>query len=98
MNVEVQAESRRLWFDSYPAQLISAFMFAIAVALLAGVTRFIMSRPTSALRFVTILPGSIGRSRSVGIIVGAAAFVLIRYKGKSYLGVAVTLLVIGLGS
>ena len=96
--METDVESARSRRDSYPMQFISAFMVAIGMTALLGVGRFVLSQPTSVLRFATSLPSFVGRSLSVGFMAGAAAFMLLRWANKSYLAVTVTILVLGLSA
>ena len=95
--MEIQAEGVRHRFGGILSQVMSALMFGLAAVLLVGVMRFIVSRPTSVLRFVMLYPRFIVRSWWAGIVAGAIGLVVIRRTGRSYLNIAVALFLIGLG-
>jgi len=75
-------------------KLLAAVLVGAAVAILAGVVRFIVSAPTSVLRFVVQLPAFISRSWWLGLLSAAVLLFAMQRTSRSHLRTAASTLVV----
>ena len=80
MNTETRSSSAPLRMN-----ILAALMFALAIALTASVTHFIIAQPRSALRWILLYPGYIYETWWLVPPIAIVVFVIIRRSTKAYL-------------
>jgi len=75
-------------------RLLAAVLAGAAVTILAGVVLFVVSAPTSVLRFVVQLPAFILRSWWLGLLSAAVVLFALQRTSRSHLRTAASTLVV----